>query len=82
MEIKERQRCKLQNEVNVRDGDTLHVSVSEMTPQGRKVHQFEEKIGRSIVVDTIVTFDFKDCLGLKSGIGALFGKSENVDQNL
>jgi hypothetical protein len=33
-----------------------------------------EKIDKSTVIDTVVTFRVKDALGLESGIGAAFGK--------
>jgi hypothetical protein len=44
--------------------------------KAKKVYQFEEKIGRKITVDTVVTFDLdKPALGLKKGgIGAAFGE--------
>jgi hypothetical protein len=39
-----------------------------------------EKIDKSTVIDTVVTFRVKDALGLESGIGAAFGKrSRHVD---
>jgi hypothetical protein len=44
--------------------------------KAKKVYQFEEKIGRKITVDTVVTFDLDEpALGLKKGgIGAVFGE--------
>jgi hypothetical protein len=41
-----------------------------------KFHQFEDAIGRKLVIDTVVTFDLDEsALGLKAGgIGAVFGQ--------
>jgi hypothetical protein len=46
--------------------------------KSKKTHQFDEKLGREVTVDTVVTFDLDEpALGLKAGgIGAVFGESE------
>ncbi|MFA5344817.1 MAG: hypothetical protein WC315_00885 [Candidatus Omnitrophota bacterium] len=70
--MKERTRNKLSHTVNLEPGDKLICTVND---HGR-VDQFEEKIGRKMTVDTVVTFDVdQPILGLSDGIGAIFGKS-------
>lgn len=72
----ERQRNKLPCPVHLCPGDKLICRVSDR--KTKKAHQFEEKIGREVTVDTVVTFDLDEpTLGLKAGgIGAIFGKAE------
>lgn len=73
--MRERQRYTLPNVVHVEPGDRLICTVEDRAT--RKSHQFVEKIGRSQRIDTVVTFDVTTpTLGLKSGIGAIFGESE------
>jgi hypothetical protein len=69
--IRERERHKLSRSVAVCPGDQLVCTVREK--DGRE-QTFRENIGRSLVIDTIVTFDVKDEFGLEDGIGAVFGK--------
>ena len=71
--IRERQRNELvRGPITLFPGDRLIATVKdELTGEE---HTFEEEIGRTMVVDTVVTFDCKDEFGLKDGIGAVFGK--------
>lgn len=72
--IQERQRNKLSGgPVAVLPGDKLYCSVHDR--KTKKTHTFVEEIGRSMVIDTVVTFDVKDEFGLEDGIGAVFGKA-------
>jgi hypothetical protein len=71
--MKERNRYKFTAPVYVQTGDKL-VCTCEDKKTGR-VERFEEKIGRTMVIDTVVTFDVGEPIfGLSEGIGAIFGK--------
>ncbi len=73
--MKERQRHKLPHSVHLEPGDTLVCSVDDK--EAMKTYQFTEKIARSLMVDTIVTFDVDEPIfGLVDGIGAIFGVEE------
>ncbi len=67
--MKERCRHKLPHPVHLGPGDKLICSVTERG----ETHQFTEKIGRKVIVDTVVTFDADGDLGV-AGIGAIFGQ--------
>lgn len=70
--MKERQRNKFSHPVHIHPGDTLTCEVTD--EETGEVHRFTEEIGRSIVVDTVVTFDVDEpVLGIVDGIGAIFG---------
>lgn len=72
--MRERQRHKLPQPVHIEPGDVLVCSVDDR--KAMKTYQFQEKIGRRLIVDTIVTFDVDEpVLGLVDGIGAIFGKA-------
>ena len=73
--MRERQRKKLPVPVHVEPGDHLICKIRDR--KTGKVHQHTEEIGRTMVVDTIVTFDLDEpALGLEAGgIGAVFGKA-------
>ncbi len=72
--MKERQRSKLAHTVCLLPGDKLRCTVHDRK-SGLK-QQFEEDIGRKVLVDTVVTFDVDEpILGLSDGIGAIFGKA-------
>jgi hypothetical protein len=71
--LKERQRYKLPGSIPVEPGDSFTCSVSEKG----KIYEFREKIGRNMMIDTIVTFDTDDNeLGV-AGIGAIFGEDKH-----
>lgn len=54
-------------------GDTLRVCVTD--PITGKTDQFDELIGRDMIVDTVVTFELDEPeFGLSDGIGAVFGQ--------
>ncbi len=75
--MKERQRYTLPSPVHVEPGDRLVCTIDDRATKTQ--HQFQEKIGRRQIVDTIVTFDVDEpVLGLVSGIGAIFGLAEGV----
>jgi len=68
-----RERKKLPHPITVLPGDQL---VCEITDKKTKqTFQHRENIGRTMVVDTIVTFDIENELDLADGIGGIFGKS-------
>ena len=71
--MRERQRHTLAGgPVRIEPGDTLKCWVWDRKLS--KCHVFEEKIGRKLTVDTVVTFDIDEpILGLEDGIGAIFG---------
>lgn len=72
--MRERKRYALPHTVYVNPGDILKCTVTE---KNGEQHQFTEKIGRSLEVDTVVTFDVDEpILGLVDGIGAIFGKAQ------
>ena len=72
--MKERQRHSLPNPVFLLPGDTFKCRVPDR--QTKQDYIFEEKIGRTQKVDTVVTFDVDEpVLGLSSGIGAIFGEA-------
>lgn len=70
--IRERQRSKLDGPLHMLPGDKLICTVTDR--KTGEQHTFEENIGRQMVVDTVVTFDCAGILGLKDGIGAVFGR--------
>lgn len=70
----ERQRYSLGRVVSILPGDLLVVEVEDRATKEKIT--FREQIGRTMKVDTIVTFDVKDQYGLVEGIGAIFGKSK------
>ena len=72
--IRERQRNKLSHSVHMLPHDVLKCSVHERATN--KTHVFEEHIGRTMVIDTVVTFDVTGEFGLEDGIGAVFGKTD------
>jgi hypothetical protein len=72
--IRERQRNKLDYAVHLAPCDRL---ICDVTDKDGQTQRFTEEIGRTIVVDTVVTFDVKDEFGLEDGIGAVFGKNAN-----
>lgn len=75
--MKERNRYPLSGgPIFVCPGDLLRVTVTE-EETGKKFF-FEEDIGRTMTIDTVVTFDIEDgeiLLGLTDGVGAIFGKA-------
>lgn len=72
--MKVRQRNKLPKPIQCAPSDKLICKVYDTKAQ--KWYEFTEKIGRLIVIDTIVTFDLDEpTLGLSDGIGAIFGKA-------
>ncbi len=74
--MKERQRYTLPDPVRIQPGDRLICTVSDR--KTGHIHEFQEKIGRTMTIDTVVTFDVnKETLGLKHGIGAIFGEATN-----
>jgi len=73
-QMRERQRHALPNTVHILPGDILRCRVQDR--KNKKEYTFQERIGRSIQVDTVVTFDVDEpVLGLVGGIGAIFGKA-------
>lgn len=70
--LKQRKQYKLERPVQVTPGDTLVVTVKDK----KGTQDFREEIGRTMTVDTVVTFDAKDEFGLEDGVGAIFGKSK------
>lgn len=70
--IKERQRHKLSRDVHIMPGDMLICRIQDR--KSNVEHKFTERIDRSIIVDTVITFDIDEpILGLVDGIGAIFG---------
>jgi hypothetical protein len=71
--MRERKRHDLGQDVHLDPDDTFSTSIHD----GPKVkHRTSEKVGRKLVVNTIVTFDVDEpVLGLEDGIGAIFGKA-------
>jgi hypothetical protein len=75
--MKERQRNSLGRTIYLSPGDILRCRV-----QDRETNEeitFTEEIGRTINIDTVVTFDVEEgeeVLGLTDGIGAIFGKAK------
>jgi hypothetical protein len=70
--IRERQRNNLAGgPVTLCTGDQL---ICRVTDKDGRTETFREDIGRSQIVDTVVTFDVEGEFGLKDGIGAVFGK--------
>lgn len=69
--ITERKRHDMRP-VAVVPGDILICTVHDK----KGTQEFRENIGRSMQLDTIVTFDVKNEFGLKDGIGAVFGKAK------
>jgi len=55
-------------------GDNLSVTVQDRATKTQV--RFVEEIERTVEVDTVVTFDCDDVLGV-SGIGAVMGKQVN-----
>lgn len=78
--MRERQRHTLAGgPVRIEPGDTLKCWVWDRKLS--KYHVFEEKIGRKLTVDTVVTFDIDEPIfGLEAGIGAIFGKATTDDK--
>ena len=75
--MKERQRNSLNRTVHMIPGDRLVCRVQDRATNEEIT--FTEKIGRTIDVDTVVTFDIEEgeeVLGLTDGIGAIFGKAK------
>jgi hypothetical protein len=71
--MKESNRYKFVAPVHILPGDKLICTCKDKT--GR-VERFEENIGRTMEIDTIVTFDVGEPIfGLSEGIGAIFGKA-------
>ncbi len=69
--MKERQRYQLPVECHVEPDDFLICTVQDR--KTKTAHEFCEKIGRTMLIDTCVTFDVDDpVLGLESGVGAIF----------
>ena len=71
--IQERQRHAFSAPVHVLPGDKLICTATDK--KTKKTHVFEENIGRTMTIDTVVTFDAKNEFGLEDGIGAVFGKA-------
>ena len=72
--MKERQRNSLGYPVHLFPGDRLICRVQDGKTQEEIT--FTEEIGRSVTIDTVVTFDVdEEVLGLTDGIGAIFGKA-------
>ena len=72
--IRERQRHQFDSgPMHCLPGDKLFVQVTDQ--KTGRIEHYEEEIGRSMVIDTIVTVDVKDEFGLEDGIGAIFGKA-------
>ena len=71
--MKIRDIIPLPSSIYVNPEDELRCTITDSATDLVFVHT--EKIGREMVVDTIVTFDIETpTLGLKSGIGAVFGE--------
>lgn len=60
--------------ISVAPGDLFRIT---LTRERDKKYKFEEKIGQHMVIDTIITFDCTDILGLSDGVGCIFGKAIN-----
>lgn len=72
--MKERQRHSLGRDVHIEPDDILSVSIQDRETKTQDT--YSEKIGRKMVVDTIVTFDVDEpVFGLTDGIGAIIGKA-------
>lgn len=72
--MKERQRHDLGREIHLEPGDLLQVSIQDHKTKTQDTLQ--ERISRSLKVDTLVTFDVDEpVFGLSDGIGAIFGKA-------
>jgi len=72
--MRERQRHKLPHPVHIEPGDILVCRVQDR--KRGKEYQYQENIGRKMIIDTVITFDVdKPMLGLVDGIGAIFGDS-------
>jgi len=71
--VKIRQRHSLGRTVHCEPGDQLVCTV-----QDRKTKEeitFRETVGRAVEINTVVTIDVSDELGLIDGFGGVFGKA-------
>lgn len=63
-------------------GGPIHVipdDILKVTVRDRQLGEtflFEEKIGREMAIDTVITLDIQDEFGMKDGIGAIFGRAQ------
>lgn len=71
--MKERARYRLNSPVTLTRDDKFVCTVSGE----EQVQIYEEKIGKKMTIDTIVTFNIvTPVLGLVNGIGAIFGETK------
>ncbi len=69
--ITERLRHTLPVPVHIEQGDMLECTIQDR--ETMRQYGYRQKIDRSMVVDTLVTFDVSDELGLAVGVGGVFG---------
>ena len=68
--IQERKRHKRPKPVTLNPAHTLRCAVV-----GKTVEECVIPVGRTLVIDTIVTFDLQGEFGFEDGIGAIFGRA-------